>query len=484
MYPARPSPISRPTTSAIPPRSSTATPCSPSPRCSRCAPPSRSPTAGIVRVHTRAFNQEGTLVAEFKRAVLVPRAPEAIAGDEGSRVREARRRDHGRGRRRPARTDSSVRVSLPSSVTSRGPRSARRRCLAATGRARSRPRRRHRLGIAPAGRGRILVPAGQRRGRSRTGSPRSRSSPARPPDVPWPAASTASSGPIGERGSAGSRAGTALDTRGAGYRVGAAAPLPPRPPRRKCGSCPPSTGFASSRGHTSTSIGACGSPPEPGSWPLPGHERGQLLPDRPRCLRQRLRPRARCPDPGGRGRASHGEAHRAFGSSRSASTGSIGPIRPTRRASGATCATREAAALPRAVDWVGLDAYPGTVFPPVPSPVGTGFRDAMLEALGELRDCYMPIAGLGTGCRSTSRRTAGQPAPDAPSASRSWRCARWSRGQRLPRCLPRHRLPLVRPTRPQHLVGELPAALRTAPRRLLAQAGLRGLPAAAAAPRR
>ncbi len=28
---------------------------------------------GIVRVHTRVLNQEGTLVAEFKRAVLVPR---------------------------------------------------------------------------------------------------------------------------------------------------------------------------------------------------------------------------------------------------------------------------------------------------------------------------------------------------------------------------------------------------------------------------
>jgi acyl dehydratase len=30
----------------------------------------------VVRVHTRAYNQEGTLVAEFKRAVLVPRLPE------------------------------------------------------------------------------------------------------------------------------------------------------------------------------------------------------------------------------------------------------------------------------------------------------------------------------------------------------------------------------------------------------------------------
>jgi acyl dehydratase len=38
------------------------------------AKPSESkPDRGVVRVHTRVFNQEGTLVAEFKRAVLVPR---------------------------------------------------------------------------------------------------------------------------------------------------------------------------------------------------------------------------------------------------------------------------------------------------------------------------------------------------------------------------------------------------------------------------
>jgi acyl dehydratase len=39
--------------------------------------PSQSkPDRGVVRVHTRAYNQDGTLVAEFKRAVLVPRLPE------------------------------------------------------------------------------------------------------------------------------------------------------------------------------------------------------------------------------------------------------------------------------------------------------------------------------------------------------------------------------------------------------------------------
>jgi hypothetical protein len=48
----------------------------------------------------------------------------------------------------------------------------------------------------------------------------------------------------------------------------------------------------------------------------------------------------------------------------------------------------------RAVDWVGLDAYPGTVFPTVEPPVGTGFRDGMVNAMSVLRDCFMPIAGL------------------------------------------------------------------------------------------
>jgi hypothetical protein len=48
----------------------------------------------------------------------------------------------------------------------------------------------------------------------------------------------------------------------------------------------------------------------------------------------------------------------------------------------------------RAVDWVGLDAYPGTVFPPV-EPLPGGYRDGMVNAMSVLRECYMPIAGLG-----------------------------------------------------------------------------------------
>jgi acyl dehydratase len=36
-------------------------------------PSSSKPDRGVVQVHTRVFNQDGTLVAEFQRAVLVPR---------------------------------------------------------------------------------------------------------------------------------------------------------------------------------------------------------------------------------------------------------------------------------------------------------------------------------------------------------------------------------------------------------------------------
>jgi acyl dehydratase len=39
-------------------------------------PSSKKPDRGVVRVHTRVYKQDGSLVAEFKRAVLVPRKPD------------------------------------------------------------------------------------------------------------------------------------------------------------------------------------------------------------------------------------------------------------------------------------------------------------------------------------------------------------------------------------------------------------------------
>ena len=50
----------------------------------------------------------------------------------------------------------------------------------------------------------------------------------------------------------------------------------------------------------------------------------------------------------------------------------------------------------RALDYVGLQIYPGLVFPPVPLP-GRSAGDETIEALTLLRDCYMPKAGLGPG---------------------------------------------------------------------------------------
>jgi hypothetical protein len=49
----------------------------------------------------------------------------------------------------------------------------------------------------------------------------------------------------------------------------------------------------------------------------------------------------------------------------------------------------------RSVDWVGLDAYPGTVFPMLEPPVGQGYRDGLVNAMSQLRECFMPIPGLG-----------------------------------------------------------------------------------------
>ena len=45
-----------------------------------------------------------------------------------------------------------------------------------------------------------------------------------------------------------------------------------------------------------------------------------------------------------------------------------------------------------ALDWVGLDAYPGTVFPPVET--GDGYRDGMVNAMSVLRECFFVVAGI------------------------------------------------------------------------------------------
>jgi hypothetical protein len=46
----------------------------------------------------------------------------------------------------------------------------------------------------------------------------------------------------------------------------------------------------------------------------------------------------------------------------------------------------------KSLDWVGLDAYPGTFFPPRTEPSTTG--DFMVHAMSTLRKCNMPMAGI------------------------------------------------------------------------------------------
>ena len=46
----------------------------------------------------------------------------------------------------------------------------------------------------------------------------------------------------------------------------------------------------------------------------------------------------------------------------------------------------------RALDWIALDVYPGTFFPPVNTPGGE--RDSLVNAMSALRECFTPVAGI------------------------------------------------------------------------------------------
>ena len=51
-------------------------------------------------------------------------------------------------------------------------------------------------------------------------------------------------------------------------------------------------------------------------------------------------------------------------------------------------------AFRRALGFVGVDFYPGSVYPPTMGPTDT-YRGDTAQALGTVRDCFMPMAGLG-----------------------------------------------------------------------------------------
>jgi hypothetical protein len=52
-------------------------------------------------------------------------------------------------------------------------------------------------------------------------------------------------------------------------------------------------------------------------------------------------------------------------------------------------------AFEQALGFVGLDFYPGTIYPPVMAP-GDSYRAEFAQAAGVLRDCFDPMAGIGT----------------------------------------------------------------------------------------
>ena len=53
---------------------------------------------------------------------------------------------------------------------------------------------------------------------------------------------------------------------------------------------------------------------------------------------------------------------------------------------------RGGAAFVRSLDWIGLDAYPGTIFPPVEANLD-GYRDGMVNAMSTIR-CYAKLPGI------------------------------------------------------------------------------------------
>jgi hypothetical protein len=133
-------------------------------------------------------------------------------------------------------------------------------------------------------------------------------------------------------------------------------------------------------------------------------------------------------------------------------------------------------AFDRAVNWVGLDAYPGTFFPPagVPSALPVNQTQAMINAFSVLRTCFMPEAGLGprvaihvsengwpTGPGRSPRGAGGEPQRHGRSDNR------------LRRGLQRHAIQLVRPARLRLHRTRLRTALRAAIRQLHPEACLR-----------
>ncbi|MBN8870711.1 MAG: hypothetical protein J0H66_12590 [Solirubrobacterales bacterium] len=70
--------------------------------------------------------------------------------------------------------------------------------------------------------------------------------------------------------------------------------------------------------------------------------------------------------------------------------------------------------LRRATDWIGLDLYPGTYLPP--RAAITNYGDAFLEALAQMRECYLPKAGFGPNFPLKIEETGWPTGPDRSEA--------------------------------------------------------------------
>jgi hypothetical protein len=78
-----------------------------------------------------------------------------------------------------------------------------------------------------------------------------------------------------------------------------------------------------------------------------------------------------------------------------------------------------------ALGFVGLDFYPGTIYPPAMAP-GDTYRAELAQAPGTVRDCLAPKANIGGSCRSGSPRTE-YPPGQCQMPSRLTPCSSWYR---------------------------------------------------------
>ena len=121
-------------------------------------------------------------------------------------------------------------------------------------------------------------------------------------------------------------------------------------------------------------------------------------------------------------------------------------------------------AFRRALDYVGVQLYPGLFYPPALTTQTAG--EATLEGLTLVRDCYMPMAGLGagTGDLDQRERVCDQPRPRRAAPGGRAR-GHGAAAPSLQRPARDQRLPLLQPARQQArrdrpLRRRRPAALR------------------------